>query len=206
MELKEYIEKEILPRYDAFDGAHTRRHVENVIRNSEELCTLYGADHDMCYVVAAYHDLGICEGRAVHNIVSGRILVADNVLPEWFTREQIEIMKEAVEDHRASLGKEPRSLYGKIVSEADRELDTDTCLRRTVQYGLDNFKGLSMDEQFCRFCRHLDEKYAEGGYLKLWLDKSPNRARLAELRKTIADRGGLRSRFDSIYAEEMKEK
>ncbi len=45
-------------------------------------------------------------------------------------------MREAVEDHRASTDHEPRSLYGKIVAEADRIIDPDTTLRRTVQYGL----------------------------------------------------------------------
>ena len=45
--------------------------------------------------------------------------------------------KEAVvEDHRASTDHEPRSIYGKIVAEADRIIDPDITLRRTVQYGL----------------------------------------------------------------------
>jgi uncharacterized protein len=137
MKLQDYIEQQILPRYDSFDSAHTRTHVENVIRNSAELAKLYNADAQMCYVIAAYHDLGCCEGREQHHIVSGRIIVADKNLTQWFTREQIETMKEAVEDHRASSDHEPRSLYGKIVAEADRDIDPDTTLRRTVQFGPD---------------------------------------------------------------------
>ena len=202
MKLQDYIEQQILPRYDSFDGAHTRTHVENVIRNSAELARLYNADAQMCYVIAAYHDLGCCEGREQHHIVSGRILVADKNLLEWFTPEQIETMKEAVEDHRASSDHEPRSLYGKIVAEADREIDPDITLRRTVQFGLSHYPSLTKEEQYSRFLAHLKEKYAPGGYLKLYLDKSPNKARLAELRKIIANKTELANRFNAIYAEE----
>lgn len=202
MKLQDYIEQQILPRYDSFDGAHTRTHVENVIRNSAELAKLYNADAQMCYVIAAYHDLGCCEGREQHHIVSGRILVADKNLTQWFTPEQIETMKEAVEDHRASSDHEPRSLYGKIVAEADRDIDPDNTLRRTVQFGLDHYPSLTKEEQYSRFLAHLKEKYAPGGYLKLYLDKSPNKARLAELRRIIADKDALARRFDELYREE----
>jgi uncharacterized protein len=202
MKLQDYIEQQILPRYDSFDSAHTRTHVENVIRNSAELAKLYNADAQMCYVIAAYHDLGCCEGREQHHIVSGRIIVADKNLTQWFTREQIETMKEAVEDHRASSDHEPRSLYGKIVAEADRDIDPDTTLRRTVQFGLDHYPSLTKEEQYSRFLAHLKEKYAPGGYLKLYLDKSPNKARLAELRRIIADKDALARRFDELYREE----
>jgi len=202
MKLQDYIEQQILPRYDSFDGAHTRTHVENVIRNSAELAKLYNADAQMCYVIAAYHDLGCCEGREQHHIVSGRIIMADKNLTQWFTREQIQTMKEAVEDHRASSDHEPRSLYGKIVAEADRDIDPDTTLRRTVQFGLDHYPSLTKEEQYSRFLAHLKEKYAPGGYLKLYLDKSPNKARLAELRRIIADKDALARRFDELYREE----
>jgi hypothetical protein len=111
-------------------------------------------------------------------------------------------MKEAVEDHRASSDHEPRSLYGKIVAEADRDIDPDTTLRRTVQFGLDHYPSLTKEEQYSRFLAHLKEKYAPGGYLKLYLDKSPNKARLAELRRIIADKDALARRFDELYREE----
>lgn len=202
MTLREYVAKEILPRYDSFDGAHTRRHVENVIKASDSLAVTCGADRDMCFAVAAYHDLGLVAGREFHHVESGKILATDKHLREWFTEDRIQVMKEAVEDHRASLGREPRSIYGKIVSEADREMDADTCLRRTVIYGLDNCPGLSKEDQYRRFCDHLREKYAVGGYLKLWFDDSPARKDLEKLRDVMADGPELRRRFDTIYGEE----
>ena len=42
--------------------------------------------------------------------------------------EEIKTMAEAVGNHRASKGSEPRSVYGKIVSFADRNTLTDDIL------------------------------------------------------------------------------
>ena len=136
MTLYDYIEEYIIPRYKAFDKAHNLDHVAHVIERSLKLASHYDVNTDMVYTIAAYHDVGLCEGRERHHIVSGEILSNDVMLSQWFTPQEIATMREAVEDHRASNGHEPRSLYGCIVAEADRLIDPDTTLRRTVQYGL----------------------------------------------------------------------
>ena len=123
LDLMEFVEQNILPRYNAFDRAHSLSHANHVIKNSLKLALSTGADINMCYVIAAYHDLGLEGPRAVHHITSGKILTADRRLRRWFGEEQIKIMKEAVEDHRASASHAPRSIYGKIVAEADRDLE-----------------------------------------------------------------------------------
>ena len=48
----------------------------------------------------------------------------------------------------------------------------------------------------------MQEKYAEGGYLRLWIPESPNAARLDELRSIIRDKARLRALFDRFYDEE----
>ncbi len=197
--LKEYIEREILPRYDAFDAAHRRDHADYVIRQSLELAKHYGLDPDMVYVIAAYHDTGLVEDRKTHHLVSGRLLRGDSRLREWFSEEQIEIMAQAVEDHRASNGREPRSIYGRIVAEADRQIDAETIIRRTVQFGMTHYPELDREGHWQRMLDHMAEKYAEGGYLKLWIPESPNAARLAEFRRILKDRKRLRALFDKFY-------
>ena len=124
MEIMEFVETQILPKYTEFGESHGLRHVNRVIKNSTELARITGADINMVYVVAAYHDLGMSGPRAIHHITSGKILMADARLKRWFSQDQIKIMKEAVEDHRASSSRQPRSIYGKIVAEADRDIDT----------------------------------------------------------------------------------
>ena len=111
-------------------------------------------------------------------------------------------MAEAVEDHRASSGHEPRSIYGKIVAEADRLIDVDTVIRRTVQYGLKHYPALTEEEQYERMCAHLREKYLEGGYLRLWIPESENGVRLARLREVAADTSRLRALFNKYYSQE----
>ena len=149
-QLKNYIESEILPRYTHFDKAHQLDHINTVIAQSAKIADMLEAqgttvDRDMVYVIAAYHDLGIVNGRENHHTDSGKILMADLELKKYFTEEQRITMKEAVEDHRASAKSAPRSLYGRIVAEADRQIDPRTIVVRTVQYGLEHYPELDKE-------------------------------------------------------------
>lgn len=203
-EIERYIEEQIIPRYTAFDRAHSIDHVRTVIAESLALAEHYDVDRRIVYVTAAYHDLGLCEGRERHHIVSGEIVRADQQLRKWFSGDEIELIACAVEDHRASSDHEPRSIYGRIVAEADRVIDPEITLRRTVQYGLANYPQLDTEGQYARFCAHLQEKYAEGGYLRLWIPESKNGARLAELRQLIKNSELLRHTFERLLADELK--
>lgn len=205
LDLVEFVEQNILPQYANFDKAHGLSHVMAVIRRSIDLVRSTGADINMVYVVAAYHDLGLSGPRAVHHLTSGKILAADMRLRRWFSDEQIKIMKEAVEDHRASASRQPRSIYGKIVAEADRCLEPETVIRRTVQFGLSNYTGLDREGQWQRMKKHVAEKYSVNGYIKLWIQGSENERQLNTLRSIIADERLLRSWFDRIYDEEREE-
>ena len=199
MTIRQYIESEIIPRYDNFDAAHGRDHVEYVIAQSLKLAEHYDVDRDMVYVIAAYHDTGLAVERKTHHLESGRIIRSDQSLRQWFSEGQIETMAQAVEDHRASSDHEPRSIYGKIVAEADRQIDPETIIRRTVQYGLSHYPELDREGHWQKMLDHLNEKYAEGGYLRLWIPESDNAGKLKELHEIIKDRDYLESLFDRFY-------
>ena len=201
-ELAAYIQREILPLYDHFDAAHQRNHVRMVIEQSLQLADMLGADRNMVYTIAAYHDTGLRAGREHHHEVSAQIIRADKQLRQWFTEEQIAIMADAAEDHRASATHEPRTLYGRIVAEADRFIDPDTIIRRTVQYGLEHYPTLNREQHFQRTMEHLHEKYGRNGYLKLWFTDSPNAQRLEQLRKVMEDNDALREIFERLFNEE----
>lgn len=199
-----FIETNILPRYAAFDKAHNLSHANVVIANSLTLARYMGADINMAYVIAAYHDLGLEGPRAVHHITSGKILMADARLKKWFSIDKLKIMKEAVEDHRASASHAPRSVYGKIVAEADRDLEPGHVIRRALEYGLSNYPEKDKEEQWQRLLSHLDNKYSVNGYIKLWLPGSPNERRLKELRNLLVEPARLRAMFEKMYEEETK--
>lgn len=195
-----YIEREIMPRYDHFDAAHKRNHAEEVIARSLALAEHYDVDIDMVYAIAAYHDTGLCEGRDTHHLASGRIIREDRRLREWFDGGQIETMAQAAEDHRASSGHEPRSIYGKIVAEADRLITPEKVVRRTIQYTRDHFPEYDKEQQYQRFREHLMEKYSDTGYLKLWIPESDNATRLEQLRRIIRDETTLREAFENTFS------
>ena len=180
LDIMEFVEKQILPRYTEFGHSHGLRHVTRVIKN---------------------HDLGMSGPRAIHHITSGKILMADARLRKWFTAEQLHVMKEAVEDHRASSSRQPRSIYGKLVAEADRDLEPEEVFRRAVEFGLEHNPEMGKEEQWARFHAHILEKYSREGYIKLWIPNSPNEQYLKEIHNIIDDKDKLRRTFDTLYGQ-----
>lgn len=202
LDLMEFVETQILPRYNAFDKAHNLAHVNGVISRSLTLAKKLGADGNMAYAIAAYHDLGLEGPRAIHHLTSGKIVQSDARLKRWFSAEQIRVIKEAVEDHRASASHAPRSIYGKIVAEADRDLDPESVFRRTIQFGLNHYPEKDQEGHWQRFLEHMQQKYSSHGYIKLWITNSPNAEKLQAIRSLIDTPEELRKVFDRLYAEE----
>lgn len=193
-DLKDYVETVILPRHEHYDNAHRPDHIRRVIARAMQQMPA-----PMTYAAAAMHDIGICDGREVHHLASGQIIRADNTLRQWFSEDEIETIAQAAEDHRASATSKPRSMLGCIIAEADRDIEPETIVRRTVEYGLSHYPELDREGHWQRTLQHLDEKYSEHGYIKLRLDNSPNAAPLAELRDLIRDHSRLRPLFEQLF-------
>ena len=203
--LRNYIDTVIVPRYAAFDKAHREDHARAVIDRALAMGKAYDIDEEMLFAAAACHDLGLAVDRETHHLESGRIIRSDGRLREWFSPAQIETIAQAAEDHRASAKTPPRSIYGRLVAEADRMIVPETIIRRTVQFGLSHYPGLDREGHWQRTLEHLHEKYAEGGYLHLLIPGSPNEKPLSELRGIIHDTPRLRLIFEEVYARERPE-
>lgn len=198
--IQEFIEREIVPRYDGFDAGHGRDHVQTVMSQALSLAQHYPeVDTAVLLTAAAYHDLGLVNGREHHHTDSARIVREDERLSQWFTDEEINLIADAAEDHRASSGHEPRTTYGRIVAEADRIIDGETIVRRALQYGMKHEPGLDREGQYARLMEHMREKYDYGGYLKLWIPHGDNARRLEAFRQLLADPEAFRRLFDKIY-------
>ena len=202
--LRRYIYDEVIPSYAAFDKAHREDHALMVIERALSMGRQYDINEEMLLTAAACHDLGLAVDRKTHHQESGRIIREDKRLPEWFSPEQIETIAQAAEDHRASAKTLPRSIYGRLVAEADRLIVPETIIRRTVLFGLSNYPELDKESHWNRTLEHLHEKYAEGGYLHLLIPGSPNEAPLQQLREMIKDEPRLRAIFEAVYAEEAQ--
>lgn len=198
-EIRDFVEREIVPRYDGFDAGHARDHVQTVISQALSLAQYYPeVDRCMLLVAAAYHDLGLAFGRELHHIHSARIVREDERLQQWFNEDEINTIADAAEDHRASSDHEPRTIYGRIVAEGDRIIDGETIVRRALQYGLKHEPGLDREGQYRRLMEHMREKYDYGGYLQLWIPESDNAKQLEAFRQTLANEEAFRRLFDSI--------
>ena len=187
--LVEYIEKKIFPLYDRNEFAHGINHIKTVIRRSLELADGYDVDFNIVYTVAAYHDLGHFIDRKRHEIISAEMFMKDENIKRWFADEQRMVIKEDIEDHRASCNHVPRTIYGKIVSTADRTIvDMDNTIKRSYTYGKKNYIGLSEEEQFERVYEHLVEKYGENGYAKVYLEDKEFDEAVSKLRQALENR------------------
>lgn len=200
-ELVQYIETEIFPLYDRNEEGHGINHIKTVIERSLKLAEDYDVDSDMVYTIAAYHDLGHYIDRKTHEIISAQMFMEDKIIHTFFTEEQINIIKEAIEDHRASLGHEPRSIYGKIISAADRTIiDIDDTIKRTYSYGKKNFPDLSEEQQIERIYQHLTDKYGMDGYAKVFLKDAEFETALQNLRDALSRKDAFIQRVRRVIA------
>ncbi len=168
--LLQYIETDVFPEYLKNDKGHQLDHIQYVIRRSLRFMEQFkNLNADMVYTIAAYHDIAHHINKDEHETLSAKALKQDTNLSRFFTDEQITVMKEAIEDHRASLEYAPRSDYGKIVSSADRSTDIDGFLRRTHAYSLKHFPEYSEEETMERCYLHMKDKYGSGGYAKSYV-------------------------------------
>lgn len=160
-----------------------------ISKRSLELAKDYDVNIDMVYTIASYHDLGHYIDRKTHEIISAKMFMKDEKITKWFTDEQRIIIKEAIEDHRASSKHEPRTIYGKIISTADRTIiNIDNTIKRTYSYGIKNYPELSKEEQVERIYQHLKEKYGENGYAKVYLKDEEFEMALQRLREALSNK------------------
>lgn len=185
--LKKYIEKFVLPEYNKNEKGHGIEHINYVIRRSFELVEQneINVDSNMVYVIAAYHDIGHHIDPKKHEKVSADIMSKDKNLKNFFYDKELVIIQEAIEDHRASSNHEPRSIYGKIVSSADRNNTVEQCLERSYYYGK-RLEPNATDKELCkRAFKHLNSKFGINGYAKFYLKDKEYEKFLTDIREIL---------------------
>ena len=188
--LKNYIEKKLLPQYNKNEEGHGINHIYYVINRSFELIEQNNLEvnSDMVYVIAAYHDIGHHIDAKNHEKVSADIMKKDENLNEFFSKEQLKIINEAIEDHRASSKAEPRSIYGKLVSSADRNNTVEQCLERTYTYAKKNEPNLTDKQIYERAYEVLNKKFGHNGYAKFFFKDKQYEEFLKNIRELLEDK------------------
>lgn len=204
-ELKSYIESTIFPSYAKNDLGHNLDHIHYVINRSMKFAQdVPNVNYDMVYTIASYHDIGHYIDDKNHEKISAEMLKNDKNLQQFFTTEQIKIMAEAVYDHRASLSYEPRSIYGKIVSTADRNNSVEKCLRRSYTYGKKLEPEATDEELYESAYKHLKMKFGEDGYAKFFFKDEEYEQFLKEIRELLADKEKF-CKTQKEYINQLKE-
>ena len=163
-DLKNYVETNILPEYALNDKGHNIEHIELVLKRAYELSEIHDIDYNMLYTIVCYHDIACHINREEHEKLSAQRLYEDKKLKEFFDEEQLKIMKEAVEDHRASLEYIPRNIYGKILSSADRKIDIDDYLKSSMGFSFKKNPNLSVEELIEDSYNFAIKKFGKNGY------------------------------------------
>lgn len=167
LELIKYIEQIVNYHYNLNDKGHGVEHAKYVINRSFEFAyQVESINLEMVYVIAAYHDVAHHIDAKNHETISAKMLMEDKKLKDFFTDEQIKIMSEAVEDHRSSMETEPRSIYGKIVSSADRNTSVEVTLKRCYSYNRRHFSELKQSEIIEECRKFLLKKFGINGYAR----------------------------------------
>ena len=205
--LRKYIEETVLPQYNKNEQAHGIEHIKYVIRRSFELIEQNSleVDNNKVYVIAAYHDIGHYIDPKKHEIVSAEIMSKDEKLKQFFKEEDLLIIKQAIEDHRASSDHEPRSIYGKIVSSADRNNTVEQCLERSYYYGKRLDPSATDKELYERAFKHLNLKFGVGGYAKFFLKDKEYENFLESIRKILKDKEEF-CKMQEEYIKELERK
>ncbi len=164
-----YLEVFIIPEYDLNEKGHGREHVSYVIKRCQILAFRVGCNVEMCVTAAAYHDIMHHVDKDKHEILGAKRLYEDKNLRKFFNEEQMIIMKEAVEDHRASLKREPRSIYGKVLSTADRSTDYRDVFRRSYYYHRKHQNQLGFYDTMNEVRKHIEDKFGPNGYAKTYI-------------------------------------
>lgn len=186
--LKGYVEQNIFPQYKLNDKGHQIGHVKYVINRCYKLSRNMNVDINMLYVIAAYHDIGHHVDYKNHEKVSAQMMYNDTNLKKFFSDENLIIMKEAIEDHRASLDREPRSIYGKLLSSADRNIDVDDLLKRIYIYSITHFDKLNENETIEECYKHTLKKFGNDGYANFFLEDMEYNNYLKELHNLLNDK------------------
>lgn len=206
-ELKKYIEKNIFPIYDKNEKGHGIEHIKYVIKRSFELVKENNLDvnYDMVYTIASYHDIGHHIDSKKHEIISAEIMSKDKNLEKFFSNQELVTIKEAIEDHRASAKDDPRSIYGKIVSSADRNNTIEDCLVRTYTYGKKLNPNATDNELYERAYNVLANKFGENGYAKFYFKDKQYENFLKDLRELLKDKEEY-IEVQRKYIKELKQK
>ena len=207
IKLIEYIEKEILPEYDLNDKGHNKEHIDFVVKRAFEISKDYDINYNVLYACVCFHDIACHINRELHEILSAEIVFKDNYLNNFFTKKDMNIIKEAIEDHRASSNNIPRNIYGKILSSADRKVDIKTYFVSSLFFKVTDISKVNMEEAIEKSYNHAIDKFGKNGYAtkKFYVDDKRYQKFLDDLQYLIDNKEEFYEVAKTVFNEVKEE-
>ena len=198
-DLENYIKNEILPQYEKNDSGHSLPHIDYVLKRCFKFSEQFeNIDFNMLFAIATFHDIAHHIDKKNHEKLSAEIFYNDEKMKDFFSEDERNLIKEAIEDHRASSDSSPRSDYGKIISSADRSTDIDDFLRRTHAYTLKHFPDCTKEEMLKRAYDHTEQKYGKSGYAKHYVKDEEYDAFREEINLLLQDSEKFEAKYYKI--------
>ena len=185
--LKKHIENDILPEYDLNDKGHNKNHIDFVLKRALEISKGYDINYNILYVCVSFHDIACHINRELHEVLSAQVAFKDKYLNKFFNTNEMNIIKEAIEDHRASSNSIPRNIYGKILSSADRKVDIKTYFISSLFFKATDISKVDMEEAIEKSYNHAIDKFGKNGYAtkKFYVDDKRYKKFLNDLQYLI---------------------
>lgn len=173
--LVEYVRTNVVPEYMKNDKGHDVRHMMDVLENSFYLALAHTSMHlvsspvdpVVIYVSACWHDITVWSDRKNHHLKSAEVVRNDEYLRTILSAKQVEMISGAIMDHRASGSRVPLTVYGKLLSSADRPMDFSKFMCRLWDYQAEKHADdFNVDEvvEDCRLV--MDSHFGPDGYAR----------------------------------------
>ena len=199
-ELKDYIEDNVFPGYEVNDKAHGIIHIKEVIRRSFALNDTFklGLDKNMIYTIAACHDLGKHENHQIHEKIAANRFINDSNFEKYFSNEERQIIKVAIEDHRSSKEEMPRSTYGKLISSADRNTRIEIVFIRSFFVAKERMPETNIEEYLDYTIQRLSKKYSEENPENMFYEDEIYKTFLVDMRALLKKEDEFKNRYCAV--------
>lgn len=199
-ELKLYIEEHIFPEYSKNDGGHNIAHILEVIRRSFALNDTFklGLNDNMMYAIASCHDWGKYIDHEKHHLIAADNFMKDEGMKKFFTDEERKTIKEAIEDHRSSKEDEPRSVYGKLISSADRNTRIEIVFIRSFFVAHERTPEMNIEEYLDYTIKRLSKKYDEENPENMFFEDETYRVFIEDMRALLKKEEEFKNRYCEV--------
>ena len=105
---------------------------------------------------------------------------------QFFTDDERKVIKEAIEDHRSSKEDEPRSVYGKLISSADRNTTIEMVFIRSFFVAKDRMPDMNINEYLDYTVERLRKRYGEENPENMFFEDEVYQVFLKDMRSLLS--------------------